>query len=469
MADYNALARQVIEALGGKENITFATHCVTRLRFNLRDKGRVDQEQVKEIPGVLGCQFSGEQFQVIIGPTVNQAYEAVLSIGGFDRQAAVDENLDQAHKEPLTAKSIAALVLDGLSGSLTPMIPAVIAGGLLMMIVNIIGPTMLGIVSTDSDLYVILNIAANAPYYFLPMIVGYAASKKFGAETVISLSLAGVMLSPTLVDIVEAGTPLTVFGIPMTLVNYSSSVFPMLLVVFAQSLVERGLKRIIPDSAYLIFVPVLTIVVMLPIALCVLGPLGSWLGMAIYQVLNALHNAFGPLGMAALAALYMPLVATGMHTPIIMMALATLTTTGSEDFIFVAGAMATFGSIGTGLGSTIRARNPHERELALSCFISQTLVGVGEPTIFGLLIPHPRLMLCAMLGAFAGGAFAGLVNCICYSPLVSNLYMMPLGFIGGPDMSSFVNALIGGAIAFAVSLVLVLVLGYDGKKKATEA
>lgn len=337
MADYKKTAEGVLAAIGGAANVAFATHCVTRLRFNLADQALVDRDAVRAVPGVLGEQYSGEQYQVIIGPTVTHVYNEVCEVGGIEHQAAVDENLDsqstEAEKQPLTPARVGNAILDALTGCLTPVIPMLVAGGLVKLILMILGPSALGLVQEGSDLFKLLTFVGDAGFYFLPMAVAYTGSKKFGSNTVISVFIAGIMLHPTMAEIVAAGKPFTVYGIPMWLTTYGSTVFPMILITAVQAQVEKLLNRIIPDQVHLLFVPVLTVLAMTPVALCVLGPCGAIMGVAIESALMWVHDVLGPVGIALIGALFMPLVATGMHLPIIVLGMSTLATQGYENVI----------------------------------------------------------------------------------------------------------------------------------------
>lgn len=296
------------------------------------------------------------------------------------------------------------------------------------------------------------------------MAVAYSGSKKFGSNTVISVFIAGIMLHPTMAEIVATGKPFTVYGIPMWLTAYGSTVFPMILITAVQAQVEKLLNRIIPDQVHLLLVPVLTVLIMTPVALCALGPCGAIMGVAIQSALMWVHDVLGPVGIALIGALFLPLVATGMHLPIIVLGMSTLATQGYENVIFVMGAASTFASIACGLGFLIKAKTAEDRELGLSCFITQTLVGVSEPTIFGILLRYPRVLAYQAIGAFVGTLYAAIMGVTCYAPLYTN-FTVVLEFIGGDSMANFMHACISGGIGFAVTLALIMIFGVEGNKK----
>ena len=356
----------------------------------------------------------GGQYQVIIGQTVPSVYKEFCALTGIKETGAIDENLDAGPKGPLTPKAVINSILDGITGSLTPILPILIVAGLVKMIIALIGPSMLGLVSEESNLYAILNLAGDAGFYFLPMYVSVSAARKFGCNQFIAMLLAGIMLHPTLVQWVTDGTPMDVYGIPMTLVNYSSSVFPMILTVFAMSFVEKFFKKIVPEQVSTMLVPLGTVLVMLPLALCVVGPLGQILGNGISAGLLALHNILGPLGVAIIGSLFLLLVATGMHLAVISTALVSFASLGFDDTILVGSICGTYACIAIYLMYTLKAKDAEDKELGLSCFISQALGGVGEPGIFGIIMRKPKALLIEMVSAFCGGLYAGLTHCALY-------------------------------------------------------
>lgn len=184
MTDNKKIAADVLEAVGGKENVTFVAHCMTRLRFNLKDIDAPDIKEVKKIGGVLGAQISGGQFQVIVGQNVPKVYDELCKIGGFAKQDAIDENLD-APKQKLTPKVIGNNILNYLSSSMVPMIPVLMCAGLFKTVAVVLGPTMAGVLSDTSDLYVLMNMVYDAAFYFIPIYLGYNAAKNIGVTPVL--------------------------------------------------------------------------------------------------------------------------------------------------------------------------------------------------------------------------------------------------------------------------------------------
>lgn len=246
MADNKTIAQNVLKAVGGKENVTNVTHCMTRLRLNLKDDKIPVDAEVKSISGVLGVVRSGGQYQVVIGQNVPKVYAEVCSIGGFATQAASEGAADKP-KEKLTVKSIGSNILNYMAGSITPMIPLMMAAGLFKTLMAILGPDFLKLISETSDLYILLDFLYNAAFYFLPIFVGFNAAKKLGVNPMLGAYMGGILIVPDLIAIVNAGNPFTVLGIPMALNDYSQSLLPIVLSVWVLSYVSKFVAKVIPD------------------------------------------------------------------------------------------------------------------------------------------------------------------------------------------------------------------------------
>ena len=229
MADNKKIAEDVLAAVGGKENVSGVTHCMTRLRFTLKDNGIPDTNKVKKIKGVIGAQESGGQYQVIIGQNVPKVYDEVCAMGGFAKSAAIDENLD-APKQKLTPKVIGNNILNYLSGSMVALIPILMAGGLFKCIGTLIGPQVFNLVpETDPTYLLFYTYLFDAAMYLLPVYLGYSAAKKIGASPVLGMFCGGILICPDIVALAQSGeTSLTVYGISAPLQNYQQTVLPIL-------------------------------------------------------------------------------------------------------------------------------------------------------------------------------------------------------------------------------------------------
>lgn len=451
------IAEDVLKAVGGKENVAIATHCMTRLRFNLKDESIANQEEIKKIPGVIGVIKTGGQLQIIIGQTVDQVYDCLCEIGGFENNSKIEEDLDKL-KEKLTLKSLGSKILDGIAGCLTPLIPLLMAASMFKLLVVVLGPTMLNVISTSSDTFTLLTFVGDAGFYFLPIIVSYTAAKKFGTTPVIAMLLGGIMLHPTFVAMATKGTAFTVFGIPSKVQNYSSTILPIIISVWVMSYIEKFFKKYMPNVLKTVFAPPLTIFIMLPITLCVLGPMGSFVGNFICNGLLGIKGPFAFLGIAIIAALWEFLVMSGMHIVLTSTLILVFSTNGHEGFVFPAAIAASIAVSGMCLGVALRIREKEQKSLGFGYFISSFIGGVTEPGLYGLAMRYKRPFLGIIAGGFAGGLYAGIMG-VNFYVLTPASILCVLGFAGGTK-ANFINGCISVSIAFIVAAVVSYFFGF---------
>ncbi len=468
MANTNEqIASEVLKAVGGKENITFVTHCITRLRFNLKDMNLPNQDEIKKISGVVGVVVSGGQFQVIIGQNVTKVYAALCSEAGIQEQAAVNENLDaDAPKEKLTPKKVGSNIMGYLSGSMTPMIPAMITAAMFKTIQVAFGPDMLNVISETSDLYLLCGFVYSAFFYFLPVFLGYTASKKLGVNPIMGIMATALLLVPDFINLSTEGASFTVYGIPAATNDYSQTIVPALLTIWVLSYIEKFFKKIIPDMLSTIFVPFLSMLVLLPFELCLLAPLGSILGNYIGNGLLAFGNFGGFIAVAIVAALWEFLVMTGMHQVLIVFGIASIATNGVDTFVLTAGGYATWAAFGMALGAFFRLKDKEEKSLSLGYFISGILGGVTEPVLYGIGFRYKRPFIAMAIGGFCGGLYAGIMHVGTYVMGATN-FLAVLGYVSG-GTSNMINGCIGVVIAFVVSAVLTYFIGFTKEDLAAK-
>lgn len=462
MANNAQIAADVLAAVGGKENVSSVTHCMTRLRFILKDAGVPKDDEVKKIKGVIGVAKAGGQYQVIIGQNVAKVYDEVCKLGGFAASAAIDENLDKEKpKEKLTAKKIGSNIMNYLSGSMTPLLPIMLAAGMFKTIIVVFGPTMLNLLQADSSLYILFDFMYDAGFYFLPIFLGYHAAKKIGATPALGMYMGAILIAPDLIALVSAGEPFAILGVSMRLVNYSQSVLPILLSVVLLYYVEKLCKKIIPDALASVFVPTFTILITTPIALCALAPLGSILADYLSILLNAIATYGGFVGKGIIAAVWEFLVMTGMHVVLVLPAMATLMADGFEGLIFVCGKCAVFATIGMSIGAFFRIKDKDERSETLGYFISAILGGVTEPILYGIGLRYMRPFVGMVAGGLVGGAYAGLMHVGVYTMSPANILSFT-GFIGD-SQANLVNGIIAIVLSMVVSAVVTYFFGFEKK------
>lgn len=467
MADNKKIAADVLKAVGGVENISDAAHCMTRLRLTLKDQNIPVDAEVKKIPGVLGVVRSGGQYQIIIGQNVPKVYAEVCKVGNFTVHEAIDENPDGV-KEKLTLKKIGSKTLNFLSGSMTPLIPVLMVSGFAKIVTSLFGPTMFNVISTDSSTYILFDIIYSACFYYMPILLGYTAAKKLNVPAPLGALMGCILQAPQYVSMVTDGTPFTIFGIPVTMVNYSQSVVPVLLCVAFMALVYRLLDKVIPDMLRTLFLPTLTIFIAAPIGFLALAPLGNILSGLLTGGLTAFSNATGFIGVGVVGAIWEFLVMTGMHVAVITAFNVQYLETGYQTGAILGGHVATCATWGVAFGAflyALRAKSKNDRTSFLGFFVSGIVGGITEPTLYGLCMNHFRTFIGLMAGGFAGGCYMGLMHVCRYAPGSAN-FLNVLRFLGGTS-ENFINAVIASVISFVVATIVTYLFGFKkGELKA---
>lgn len=300
--NYTALAAEILSHVGGKENISFVTHCVTRLRFTVKDKNQVQAEAIDKLPSVFGSKWSNNQYQVIIGNEVNDVYEAICEAGDLKRQEGIEENLDRdLPKEKRGLKDLLGTFMETLSSIFAPFIPAIVASGLLQGILYSI--QTLGLIDPASETYTFFFTCSQAAFYFLPVLVAFSAGKRFKCNPYLAATTAAIIMHPTFSGM--AGTSVKLFGfLPITYAGYASTVIPAILIVYFQSYVERACKRVVPKMIDIIVTPLVSVMLSAVVGWMVLAPIGNWIGTFVAQGILWLYTSLGPVGGALCGALY---------------------------------------------------------------------------------------------------------------------------------------------------------------------
>lgn len=453
------IAKNVLAAIGGKDNITSVTNCMTRLRFQLKDQSIPKIDEIKKISGVLGVNIAGNEYQIIIGQNVPKVYSFICQQAGLKKESQIDENLD-APKEKLTWKNAGNKILGYISGCMTPLIPAMMGAAMFKTLEVLLGPGMLNVIAADSNFYQLCEFVYNAFFYFLPIYLGFNAAKKVGMDPILGALAAGCLLVPGFTTLASTeGASFAVYGIPARMMTYGQTVLPILLIVPVMSIVNKFFKKHIPDVLSTVFTPLLTMIVMVPLIYCVLGPLGGYLGDFIGKGLIAFGGFGGFIAVAVVAAVWELLVITGMHGVLIMFAITTMMSTGSDFFVLVAGGIATWAAYGMALGSFLRFRNKEEKSLALGYTVSGILGGVTEPVLYGIGFKYKKPFIALIIGGFCGGLYAGLTHVGVYVMGSAN-FLAILGFVGG-GTANLVNGIIGSLIAMGVTTAITYFTGFS--------
>lgn len=455
---YDKLINNIIDDIGGKDNITFFTHCVTRLRFNVKDQSKVEIDKIKNLPGALGAQWQNGQFQVIIGQAVGDVYNQIVQKYGLTSQKPVDENLDDTQTSKPQKKNFKYFInkiFDGLSGSLTPLIPALIGCGMIKIILIFMD---MAHVSKTLGVYQLLTFAGDAAFYFLPIMVGAFAAKKFGANMSVGMVLGGMLIYPQFVKLVAAGKAINFLGIPVYGATYTSTIFPVILATAVAAPIERFFAKHSPEILRSVLEPLLTILVMIPLTYCLLGPIGSYLGQYLSAAVLWLYHTIGFVGVALLASIMPFVVMTGMHGAFMPYLMQMISTVKYEPIFFPALIISNIDQGVAALVVAIKNKNTDVKSVGFSTALTAIVAGVTEPAMYGINLKYKTPMYGAMIGSAIGGCVAGLLHTVIYAFAgASSVIALPL-FINAKNPSNFVFMIIAVVVGAIGTFIATWVL-----------
>lgn len=449
--NYKQCAEKIVNLIG-TENIQSVSHCMTRLRFSVKDIKRIDQEALKKIQGVLGVIYASGQLQVIMGQNLLPVFEEVLKLDKFDVGEEIKEDLNTP-REKLTLKSAGSAILGYISASVTPMLPGLIAGGMLKVFLLIV--TLISSSFAETQTYIILSFLANAPFYFMPIFVAFGASKKLGGTPIYAMLCSAALLSPEFITMVGAGEAITLFSLPVKAVGYSSSLVPALLISLVAYYSEKFFNKIVPGIFKSIFVGFGTIVVTMTLGLVVLGPLGSYIGSYLALAFVWLGNIIGPVALGVLAAVFPWLIMCGMHTALVPFMAQAIADPGYDSVFRPAFILHNMAEGGACLGVALRTKNKELRSEALSIGFGCIFAGVSEPAIYGINLRFRKPMIGVMTGGAVGGVIAGIMGAKAYVMGYSTILALPI------FQDTVLAMLIGIIVCIVVSAVVTYILGFE--------
>lgn len=452
-----ALEQAIISTLGGKENISSIGHCATRLRVNLKDEAAVDEQKLGNISGVLGIVKSMGGIQIVIGNTVNQVYANIQKL--YNIENSIDDNQEKI--------SIPNRILNVLSDILSPAVPLIMASGFISAILVIL--TRLGM-DQESSTYIILNAAANVVFYFLPVVLAYTASKRFKCNTIYALFIGGLLLHPNILGFAQKGGSVDLFHLPVTAVDYSSSLLPIILSVWILSYVEKLADRYVPNAAKYVFKPFVIVVIMLPIVLCLTGPAGFLLGKAVGSLLTLIYTHASWLAILLVASLAPFLVMTGMHialTPIII--LTNFENLGYDNMLLIAFIGMNFSQFAVALAVMFKTKKSNLKQLAASCALTAFLSGITEPTLYGISVKLKKPLYATFIGCIANGIFCSIANVKIFSFAPPSFFTLPIFMNPDGTNTNFILALCTIGITIVVTFIATWILGFDDSVFETES
>lgn len=445
--DYGRTARELVNELGGNDNISNVTHCATRLRFILNDSALVNKEKVNKITGVITTVEAGGQFQVVIGNHVKDAYEEVIKL------VDINEESVPASKAKV---GVVSRIIDVISSIFAPFLYTLAACGILQGILGVF--VALSWIDTNSGTYKILNFVSWTAFTFLPVLISITAAKKFKINEFIAVVIACALVSPDYIAMVSDGTQLSFLGIKVQMLSYTSSVIPIILAVWIASYVARFFEKILPTVIRNLFTPMFTIAIMVPVTLLVFGPFGSTIGGAIGGAYNYLYNLSPIIAGIVVGGFWQVLVIFGVHWGITPVTVGNYATLGYDTFTGLQGA-AVFSQAGAALGVFFKTKDKEMKDVSLPAAITG-LFGITEPAIYGVNLRLKKPMICGCIAGAVGGGIAGAFRAVSWSYNMPGIATIPAFFKEG-HMPEFIGFLISILVSFILGMVLTMIVGFD--------
>lgn len=464
--DYKKIAGDILENVGGKANIKSVTHCFTRLRFVLKDEKKANKEVVEHLEGVISVVVAGGQFQVVCGAKVTKIYDAVIEIIG-DAYAG-----DSEVEVPEEKQGLGNLILQKVTEIFTPLVPAIAAAGLIKGLLTAARLLMnnYGYDLAATDTYNILYNASQVIFYFMPIFLAYTSAKALKCNQVIAMAIGGTLVYPA-IDAMIQNTEVasTIFGLPIMkgawqigesvrVFSYTESVIPIILAVIVMAVLEKFLKKYIPEILQIILVPGLELLIMLPLVFVVLGPIGIYVGNGVQFIYDSIMNISAVLGGALIGGLWGVCVIFGAHRALLPIGLNDVAVNGHQNLLAFAGS-ANFAQGGAALGVMLKTKSKDLKQVAASSTIAATLVGITEPAIYGCNLRLKKPMVYAVICGAIGGAIMGLGNV--YGDAFANNGVLTIFTYAAYGMTKFAFYLVGIGVAFFGAAAMTYFIGFD--------
>jgi PTS system beta-glucosides-specific IIC component len=455
--DYESVAKKILQRVGGAENVTGLVHCMTRLRFNLKDESIVDDEAVKKTKGVMGVMKKGGQYQIIIGNDVGYVYEELNKLGKFSNQ------VPKKKENSTEKKNILTMLMDTISGIMTPVIPAIIGAAMIKVLLTLL--PMIGVLNTSGDTYQLLTVIGDGAFFFMPVLIAVSASKKFGTNVYYAASIALIMLHPNFISMMttahDANETIRFLGlIPVTYATYSYSVIPIILAVWSLKYVEKFVDKITPVITKNFLKPMLVVLIEAPIALIILGPLGAICGNVLSEVVYFIHDKLGFIAVGLVAGIYPFVVMAGMHHAFTPIKLGMIATTGYENFICIGELCSNMAQGAASLAVAIKSKNKDFKQIAGSSAFSALLAGITEPALYGVTLRLKRPMLGACIGAVAGGLFGGFFQLKCFG-IATPAIVTIVQYVEESRPMSLLIAALTILITVIVAFIATMLIGFE--------
>lgn len=451
---YEQLAHDIVEKIGGNENVDSLHHCQTRLRFKLINDEKADMEAISKMEGVAKVLLQGGMFQIVIGMDVAECYEEVIKL-------LTPKGEEQEVEQPKEKKKIFDIVTDFISSIFSPIVPALAGAGMIKALLALL--SAFSLIDKEGQTYILLNMFGDATFAFMPILLAVTSAKKLRCNPILAAVTAGIMCHPTWTGLVSAGEAVSFVGIPFYLVRYTNSVIPIVLVILIQAPIEKWLNKIMPKSIRLVFVPMIEFIIMGILALSILGPLGDYLGTGMTAIFSYLSENVSWLEAMLMGGLYSPLVIFGLHHGLAPLGTMQMSSMG-YDGIFGPGVLCA--NIGQGTASFVvglMSKDQETKQVGISSGITG-LMGTTEPALYAINLPKKYPLIAGAIGGTCGGLIAGLTHTHRFATGSSGLPAVVM-YLGDDTTRFFVNIIIALAVDIVVAAIVTFILFMRYEKK----
>lgn len=400
--DYSSSINRIIQLVGGTENIQNLVHCVTRLRFTLKNLEKANVAELKKVEGVIDVVMTSEQCQVVIGPKVKDYYNAIMEKYGSFGSETKKESAEEKSKEK---KSILTTLFETISGIFVPILGALAGAGMLKGV--LVALSSAGLLDSAGGTYQIFYSLADAMFYFMPLALAFSAAKRFKANPFIAFAIVSAMIYPNILSAAAEGISLTLFSvIPVKTMEYTNSVLPPIIVVYVLSKVEKFFNKIIPAMLRTIFVPLLSMIIVFPLSLTIIGPVVSELSNVIAAVFTSIYSLNPPIAGAVIGGFWTVTIITGLHWGMFPVVMNNIGVYGYDTLLPLTIA-TNFASAGAAFGVFLKTKDTKVKEIAGSAAFSAFIGGVTEPAVYGISLKYKRPFYIGCIFSAIGGAIVG--------------------------------------------------------------
>lgn len=458
MKDYRKLAETIISNVGGKDNVKDVSHCMTRLRFGLKDNTKVNTAELEKLDDVMRVVVIGGQYQIVLGGIVDEVFEETCKLLGDGvkiNEQLIEENLD-TDTTPKKVKPVEKLI-SLLSGIVSPIIPAMLAAGFITALAKL--AVLAGVPETNTTIQ-LLSVAGDVLYGFFPIFIGWSAAKYFGANISITLMVVGLLVYPNFSNVFSNFENVNFLGLPVTNVYYGSSVLPAIFTAFLIAKLEKLLRKVLPNALRSIFVPFLSALITIPLLIVVIGPIGVWGGELFANLFRSTYELSPILAGAIIGGIWQILIIFGMHIAILGLVSAPNIAMYGRDTIIMTHAPSLICQITAGLAVALKAKDRKIKKNALTLSLTSFFSGnVIEPVMYGVNLKYKKPFIAVCIGGAVGGAITGVAGAGTVAAVALSIYTFPV-YLGAGFGGLMLGCLVGGLVTF----ILTYIMGIDEKE-----